>query len=150
MSTVSIPYPKPNAWRRRAARAAAAPAAAMAVSVAWLVADKAAGVDLHQPGFGSHPAQSLSAGLAAAVAALAALAGWGVLAVLERRGSRGAAIWLRTALAVLVLSLAGPLSGHGVGTGDRLTLVCMHLAASAVIIPLLYYTASARHQQSRQ
>jgi hypothetical protein len=36
------------------------------------------------------------------------------------------------------VSIGGALSGHGVSNADRVALVCMHLAAAATIVPLLY------------
>jgi hypothetical protein len=154
MSSISISYRNTTVRRRRLVRMATVAAAALAVVAVWLVADKAAGIDLRQPAFGSGAPQALSAGFAAAVAALAALAGWGLLVPLERKSDRGASLWLRAALVALLLSLAGPLSGHGVGIGDRVALVCMHLAAALIIIPLLHQSSTAgrepfRHEDRR-
>jgi hypothetical protein len=48
--------------------------------------------------------------------------------------------------AVLILSLGGPLSGEGIATANKLALVSMHLAAGAVLIPLLYRSARLRQE----
>jgi hypothetical protein len=67
---------------------------------------------------------------------LAGLAGWGLLALLERFTTRARRTWIVIALVVLVLSLAaGPLGG--VTAGAKVALACLHLAAGAVLIPLL-------------
>jgi predicted lipoprotein len=149
MSAITIPHPKSARMWRRARRATALPAAVGAVTAVWLVTVKAAGVELHQPAFGSGTPQPLNVGFAAMVAALAALFGWGLLTLLERTSRDAASLWLRTALAALVLSLAGPLSGHGISTDNRLVLVSMHVAAAAAIIASLYRTATTRHEESR-
>ncbi|MHA6783282.1 DUF6069 family protein [Pseudonocardia saturnea] len=78
-------------------------------------------------------------GPAAVVAAalVASLAGWGLLAVLERTTRRPRAIWTRTAAVVLAVSLAGPLSSSTSGAAGTLTLVAMHLTTGTVLIGLL-------------
>jgi hypothetical protein len=50
---------------------------------------------------------------------------------------------------VLILSLGAPLSGEGIDTANKLALVSMHLAAGAVLIPLLYRTARLRQEQNQ-
>jgi hypothetical protein len=59
------------------------------------------------------------------------------MAVIPRR------FWVMIAPAALVISLAGPLSGHGVSGGNRLALMLMHLTVAAIIIPVLYLTSSS-------
>jgi Family of unknown function (DUF6069) len=138
MSTISFQARETTKMRLRLLRLVAAPLAALAVAAVWLLVDKAAGLALHQPAFGSGPPRPLSIGFAAAVAPVAALAAWGLLAVMERFSDRGSRLWLRAALITLLVSLVGPLAGHGVSFGNRATLVAMHLAAAAVVIPWLY------------
>lgn len=144
MSTISIPHSDAGATRRRARRLLTLPAAAVAVVLVWLLADKVAGVDLHQPAFGSAAPASLSAGFVATVGLVAALLGWASLAVFERFSGRARQLWLWTSLLVLLVSLAGPLSGQAISNGNRLALVAMHLAAAAVVIPLLYRSSASR------
>jgi hypothetical protein len=127
--------------RRRSPRPLPLIGAAAATSAVWLLADKAFGVDLRQPAFGSSTPTSLNAGFVAAVGATAALLGWGLLASFERFNAHAGRLWLIAAIGALVLSLSGPLSGHGVSAGDRFALVCTHLAAAAAVIPLLYRSA---------
>jgi hypothetical protein len=68
--------------------------------------------------------------------ATAGLLAWGLLALLERITSHARAIWTVVAVGVFLLSLTGPL-GNGVDTYARVTLGMMHVAAAAIIIPLL-------------
>jgi hypothetical protein len=144
MSTISIPPTDTHVAERRKLRLLAVAGAALATFAVWLLADKVLGVDLRQPAFGSMAPQPLGAGFVATVGAGAALLGWALLALFERLSTRGGWLWLLTSLAALVLSLGGPLSGDGVSSADRLALVCMHLAAGAVVIPLLYRGSPTR------
>lgn len=150
MSTLSIPTTDTHAAERRKLRLLAVAGAALATFVVWLLADKVLGVDLRQPAFGSTAPQPLSAGFVATVGAAAALLGWALLALFERFSTRGGRLWLLTSLAALVLSLGGPLSSEGVSSADRLALVCMHLAAASVVIPLLYRSSPTRLSQANQ
>lgn len=77
----------------------------------------------------------MTAGPVAVVALLASLAGWALLAALERFGPRHArAVWAVTAGAVLAASFL-PLTGDGMDAGTRAALALMHLAVAAVLIP---------------
>ncbi len=71
-----------------------------------------------------------------AVTALAGLAAWGLLALLERVTANGKTIWTAIAVVVFLLSLVGPL-GNGVGTSSTIVLALMHAGAAATIIPLM-------------
>ena len=144
MSAISISGKKEAASGQRKVRVSALPGAAVATVVVWLLAKEVFGMALHQPSFDTRAPQLLTPAFVATIGALAALLGWGTLALLERAGARGARLWLFTAGAVFVLSLAGPFSGHGISTSNRLALVGMHVAAAAVIIPLLYRSSSKR------
>lgn len=109
---------------------------ALAALLTWSVARFGAGLHLRTPAFSSstHPA-TLSAGFVFFVAAIAGVLGWASLALLERRTERPRRYWLFTGGLVTIISLTGPLSGHGVGATDRLSLACMHLAVAAVVLP---------------
>lgn len=104
---------------------------------------------LHSPGFSTtqYPA-AVPAGFAVAIALVTALTGWGLVEALERRTAHPRRTWLITAPVVLLVSLGGPLSGHGVSAGDRLALVCLHLTVAAVLIPALGRTL-ATHRRTR-
>lgn len=115
----------------------------------WLIATVGFGLHLYQPGFGGSAPQELSIWLVAAVAGIAALAGVGVLALIERINRRPAQAWLVVSTAVLILSLGGPLSGEGIDTANQLALVSMHLAAGSVMIPPLYRSARLRQEENQ-
>lgn len=129
---------------RRKLRLFAVGGSALATLIVWFVAEKVLGVDLRQPAFDAQAPQPLPAGFIVTVGAIVALAAWSLLALFERFGERGERLWLFVAIAVLVLSLAGPFSGHGISGGNRVALVCMHLAAAAIVIPLLHASSNTR------
>ena len=65
-----------------------------------------------------------------------AFAAWGVLALLERRSSRGRTLWTRIAIAVLVLSVP-PLVFLDATLTTKLILATMHIAVGLVLIVML-------------
>lgn len=112
---------------------AAAAGAALAV---WLIARYGAGLQPRTPSFApTGQPMALAAGFAVVVAAVVALAGWGLVALLDRRAARPRRAWLVIGLVVLAVSLSGPLSGYGLTGGERLVLLCLHLSVGAVLIP---------------
>lgn len=114
-----------------------APAAALAV---WALAVPVAGTALTvRMGDGT---QSVGPVPVVVASLLAGLAGWALLAVLERFASRPGRIWTIVALVVLALSLLGPV-GSGVGTVATLVLVLLHLVVGAVLVPGLARSAGA-------
>lgn len=128
--------PSPSPLRARAAAVVAAVAAALAV---WVIAVPLLGVDLQvTPG----PGEPQAVGVANVVVSglLAGLAAWGSLAVLERLTTRARPIWTVVAVAVLALSLMGPQAGTT--TATTATLVAMHLAVGAALIPVLARTTA--------
>ncbi|WP_420823803.1 DUF6069 family protein [Streptomyces torulosus] len=107
--------------------------AVLAPVMVWLVADPVLGHRLRI----TDGEQTLAIGAApvASVASLASLAGWGLLATLERFGVRRArTVWTGVAVAVLAVSLL-PLTGEGMDGGTRGALALMHLAVGAALIP---------------
>ncbi|SDL41830.1 DUF6069 family protein [Nonomuraea jiangxiensis] len=106
-----------------------APAAALAV---WALAVPVAGMTLTvRMGVGTQPVGPESVLMASLVAGLA---GWALLALLERFASRPRRIWTVVALVVLALSLLGPL-GSAVGVATTLVLLLLHLVVGAVLVP---------------
>lgn len=105
--------------------------AAASALVVWALAVPVAGVALTvRMGGGTQvvgPMSVIVAGLAAG------LAGWGLLAVLERSASRPGRVWTFVAVAVLILSLLGPL-GSAVGGAATAVLIVMHLVVGAVLL----------------
>jgi Family of unknown function (DUF6069) len=124
--------------RERAAIAAIGVAAAV---VAWLALQYGAHAHMLVKLAPGRPATHVTLVSAIVASALAGLAGWGVLTLLERRTAHPHRNWLITSIAVLVVSLAGPLAA-GQGTGAKLSLAVLHLAVAAAIIPRLAWSAS--------
>lgn len=135
---------QPPTSQTRLRRLAAVIAAVVAAVVLWAIAAHGAGVDLRSPAFGpSQKPAVLNAGIVAVASGLAGLAAWGLLALLERTTRRPRRIWTGIALAVLVVSLGAPLSGHGVSDASRAILVCLHLLVAATLVALIGRTATA-------
>ncbi|ASW52956.1 DUF6069 family protein [Plantactinospora sp. KBS50] len=133
MSTASATTAAPT-WRSRLLAVGVTTAATL---VGWLVL--AAFVDLRARTGGTE--QTVGAVAVVATTLLAGLAGWGLLALLERRAGRARALWTGIAVAVAVLSLAGPLV-QGVGGAAKLALAALHVITAAVLIPLLRRTTA--------
>ena len=120
-------------------RLAAVAAATVTALIVWGVADPILGVDLLvDTGAGSPtevgPASVVVTGV------VASLAGWALLAVLERLVARPAQVWTVIAVAAAVLSLAGP-AVSGLNTATVVALAAMHVAVATVLIPLLSRTS---------
>ncbi|MFD6415203.1 DUF6069 family protein [Streptomyces sp. NPDC060194] len=64
----------------------------------------------------------------------ASLAGWGLLALLERFTAEAATAWTAVALAVLALSTA-PIFAPDLTPDAGITLSLLHLAVGAILIP---------------
>jgi hypothetical protein len=101
----------------------------------WVIEVPLLGIRL-QTQFGNAAPQGV--GIAAVVVSSLAgsLAGWGLLAILERRFARARSIWTGIAIAVLLASFSLPFSA-GTTTTTKVALAMMHLAVAAVLIPTL-------------
>jgi len=123
-------------------RQAAVAATAVTAAVSWAVVTQGAGVRLGVQFPQAHPS---TVGLASTVGAatLAAVAGWLLLAVVESRFERPRRVWVLTAAAVTVASLALPLL-FAVGAAAIVGLVAIHLAVAAVALAGLASTVAAR------
>lgn len=86
--------------------------------------------------------QPVGPGAAAVSALVAGLAGWALLAMLERWTNNARRTWTIVALAFLVVSLAGPL-GSGADVASIAALVVLHLLVAAVVISGLRRSARA-------
>ncbi|MBM0227500.1 hypothetical protein JNW87_20255 [Micromonospora sp. ATA51] len=76
------------------------------------------------------------------VALAAALAGWALLALLERLLPRSARlVWTITAVGVLLVSLA-PLLAPGMDAATRIILGALHVAVATVLIPVMTRSAA--------
>jgi hypothetical protein len=129
-------------------RALAAAAATLAALVVWALAKAIVG-DLRQPSFGNGASQPLSARTVIAAALIGGLLGWAAISLLERRTAQPRRIWAVVAPLALVVSLGAPLSGHGIGAVNRLSLVLMHVAVAGVLVPVYYRTAAGRGPSRR-
>ena len=127
-TTTTAPATMP-ATRRRTWRGLTVLAAAAGAAILWTVVDPVTGTRL-STGNGEQPV-----GLAAVIvtSVVAGLAGWGLLAVLERLVPRPRRVWTPIAVTVLVLSLLGPLGG-GTDTASRLVLAGLHLIVGTVLV----------------
>lgn len=128
--------------RRRAWRLASIVLAIGAALIVWAIAQQVAGISLRSPSFtpDQQPA-NVGALTVAVVSGLAGLAAWTLLAVLERATRHPRMLFRVIALAALLLSLGGPLSGQGVSAPDRAVLAILHVVVGAVLIGVLGATA---------
>jgi hypothetical protein len=127
---------------RRRTRVLAVVGAALATLAVWVVADPLAGVELTVRQGSGASLQEVGPAAVLLVTVLAGLAGWALLAFLERRSSQAGRTWTVIALVALVLSLTSPLLA-GTTTASKAALAGMHLAAAAVLVPLLARSARA-------
>ncbi|MGP3935090.1 DUF6069 family protein [Nonomuraea sp. KM88] len=123
------PAPSMNTPVRRILTVIGASAAALA---GWVLAVPVAGIALTARMGGG--AEQVGPAAVVVASLVAGLAGWALLAVLERFVSRAGRLWTIVALAVLALSLLGPL-GSAVGAASTLVLVLLHLIVGAVLVP---------------
>lgn len=93
--------------------------------------------------FGAGHVQTISVGQIVGISLAAALLGWLLLAILERRTSRARLIWISCALVALAVSLSLPLTA-ATTTAAAVALVVMHLTVGAAVIPAMARTARDR------
>ncbi|MFE4469792.1 DUF6069 family protein [Leifsonia sp. NPDC056824] len=116
-------------------------AAVVASLAVWLVA---AMLDIALTvSFGPGLDQTVTPVAIAIVALVAGLAAWGTLTLVTRFGVAGRRWWIAVALAVLALSLSGPLA-FGVGGDVKAALLAMHLVAGGTLIAGLTAARSNR------
>lgn len=147
MPTLSAPTRQPSVVvHRRPARLTAVALAVVATLAVWAVASVGFDVELRAPAFGNASENpKIGPGTVAFTTAIGGFAAWAVLALTERLlGSRGRRTWAAIAVVALLASFGGPFSGTGVTDENRLALAAMHLAAAAVLVPLLYRTSTGR------
>ncbi|NEA28162.1 DUF6069 family protein [Actinomadura bangladeshensis] len=136
------PLTRPTPTRRTRIRRAATVAATILAALAlWTLTVPVAGL-APSAETGGRP-QPIGAAAVVTATLAAGLAAWALLALLERTTARPRRTWTITALAVLALSLTGPLSS-ATDTESLLVLTALHLLVGAVLIPGL--ASSARHR----
>ncbi len=138
-----LPGPGAGASRRRT-RLTAVVAVVPATLAVWIAAAVLFEVDLLTPAASGHPSRPVGPAMVTTVALAASGAGWGLLAILERFVARARTVWTGVAVAVLLASLAGPLSGSGITAANRAILALLHVTVAAVVIPALHRTSPAR------
>jgi hypothetical protein len=109
--------------------------ATLAAVAVWAIEVPLLGIRL-QTQFGNSAPQGVGIEAVVVSSLAGSLAGWGLLAILERRSARARAIWTGIAVAVLLASFSLPLSA-GTTTATKVGLAMMHLAVAAVLIPTL-------------
>ena len=139
MTSLAQPYRSRHLPGRRAAAAIAG--SVVAPVLVWAVA-AATGTDLRV----TPPGQStitVNVGFVVVTTLLAALVGWGALAILRRLSHRARSVWTILALAALLLSLI-PLATSQATASTRVFLALMHIAVAAVLVPGLRAASAAR------
>ena len=113
--------------RSRLAVVGATVAAALA---AWAILAPLAGIEL-----AAQQGTRIEVGAVSVFFASAAMAfaGWGLLAILERRTLNARKVWTVVAVIVCITSLGSPLNS-GIGTGAKLGLAALHLVVGAAAI----------------
>ena len=134
MATTTIRYAAPALVLAGPSTCGVAGAVLAAVAV-WAIAVPLSGTHLLIR-FGSGAAQSIGIDYVIGASLAASLAGWGLLALLERRTARARRIWTGIAFVVVVLSLRLPLTA-GTTMSSKVALALMHVAVAAVLIPAM-------------
>ena len=137
---------QPTAQRRvpgRSRLAVVGVAAAAAVAW-WVVLAPLAGLTLAARQGGT---QHIGAVAVLLSTIFVSFAGWGLLAILERRTPRARHIWTVVATIVCVTSLGSPLM-NGIGVGAKLGLASLHLVVGAAVVFGLRRTALSAAERS--
>jgi Family of unknown function (DUF6069) len=111
--------------------------AASVVVELWGLAARAIGVPMRAAGLGSHHATSVTVGMFALGTMVVTF--WFTFAVIliARFATSPRRAYLRTALPLLALSLAVPLTAADTPISTKLTLAAAHLIAGAIIVPVM-------------
>ena len=110
----------------------------------WGLAARAAGVPMRAAGLGSQHATTITVGMFAMGTLVVTF--WFTFAVvlIARFAKDPARLYLRTALPLLALSLAPPLTAADTATSTKLVLAAAHLIAAAIIVPAVAARLRAR------
>lgn len=122
----------PTASRRRV-RAVGVAGAVLAATAVWLIADPLLGNRLAVETWNGNGPTTVELSHVVITSLIASLAGWAMLAGLERITVRARRIWALTASLFLLLSITGP-AGSSTTGATAVALVLMHLAVGAVLI----------------
>ncbi|HEX6499907.1 MAG TPA: DUF6069 family protein [Micromonosporaceae bacterium] len=146
-STPEVPTSEPASVRpgqRIRYRLLAVAAAVVGSGVVWAIVTQVFGVDLATPAIQGAPSVPVRLLDVVFNSAVASIAGWVLLALLEKFTTRAATAWLVVALVVFVLSLSLPMLGTGATVGQRALLALFHVVVAAVLIPMLYRSSRQR------
>jgi hypothetical protein len=111
--------------------------AASVVVEAWGLAARAIGVPMRAAGLGSHHATPITVGMFAMGTMVVTFWFTFAVIVMARFAKNPKRTYLRTALPLLALSLAVPITAADTAISTKLTLAAAHLIAGAVIIPVV-------------
>lgn len=135
--TTTTPISRPRS--RVAARAVVAVGAVIAALLVWTITVPVLGISVTVPETpGSSARSELAFPPVLLTAGVATLAGWALLALLERFTTRARTAWTVIAVAVLLFTMPY-VSGFTVT--ERIVLASLHLAVAGVLIPGLRRTA---------
>ena len=122
----------------RSTRALAVASATLAALLVWAVEVSAFGLNLRVQ-FPSGAPQGVGLEAVGMSALAGSLAGWALLAILERTTNRARTTWTLIAVLALLASLTAPL-GFGITLSSKLGLALLHLTVAAVLVPALRRT----------
>jgi hypothetical protein len=144
MATTTINYAAPASNHAGRVRALSVAGAVLAAAAVWAIAVQLLGTHLVIR-FGSGAAETVGLDYVVGASLAASVAGWGLLALLERRTARGRTIWTAVAIVAFVVSLSLPLTA-GTTLSSKAALALMHVAVAAVLISALRRSgAGLRH-----
>ncbi|MBG6135633.1 DUF6069 family protein [Longispora fulva] len=130
MTDTRFPQSRRDVLCRRTTRLGVVLGATVSALISWTSLHRLAGIDL-AVGRGD-AVRHVGAGSVVLATLVAGLAAWAALAVLERTTGHARRVWTVLALAVLVVSLLGPLGG---ATGSaQVGLAALHLTVGAILI----------------
>ncbi|WP_262285436.1 DUF6069 family protein [Micromonospora sp. MA102] len=109
-------------------------AAATATELYGLAA-RAVGVPMEAGNIGASVSRPITIGMFAMGTAVAVFWGTILAVLLARHGRRPARTYLRTTIALTVLSLAGPFLAGATATSTKVMLALAHIFAAAIVIP---------------
>ncbi|MCI2975058.1 MAG: DUF6069 family protein [Ferrimicrobium sp.] len=109
----------------------------LAAIIVWVVEVHVLGIHLGIR-FGTGAATTLGLGQIIGVSLAASLAGWALLAIMERKFAQPRVAWTVIAVGALVLSLGLPFAATT--TAAMVGLIIMHLSVGAGVIPFMYWS----------
>jgi hypothetical protein len=127
---------------RRRTRAFGVLAAVLGALVVWTIEGPILGARMEVPQGGT--VEHITWDRVLFVSTLVSLAGWGLIAVLERfvpRYARG--IWTVAAVVVLLLSFFQPVLGADITPGTRVGLCIIHITVASILIPVIRRTSKS-------